>query len=92
MIKVPKEKRSHKARLGMSVPCLLSTDSETPGKGTTFDLGKGGMCIFSSKALQPGHFVEIQCKTIWDEPKTGSVRWCQKINHNLYRIGIEFTS
>jgi len=92
MIKVPKEKRSHKVRLGMSAPCLITTDSETPGEGATFDIGKGGMCVFSNKSLDPGHVVEIQCKTIWDEMKTGTVKWCHKIKHNLYRIGVEFSS
>lgn len=76
----------------MSVPCLISTDSETPGEGTTFDIGKGGMCVFADKCLEPGHVIEIQCTAIWDEPKTGIVKWCHKIKHNLCRIGVEFSS
>ncbi len=92
MIKVPKEKRSHRVRLGMSMSCIISTNAVTPEEGTTFDIGKGGMCVFSNKCLDPGHIVEIQCKTIWDTPKTGAVKWCHKIKHNLYRIGVEFAS
>lgn len=75
----------------MSMPCIVSADTETLHECTTFDLGEGGMCIFSNKCLEVGHVVELQCKAIWDSPKTGTVKWCQKIKYNLYRIGISFS-
>jgi hypothetical protein len=92
MIKVPKERRGDKGRLGMSMPCIISIDTRTSREGTTFDISKGGMCVFSNRCLDAGHVIEIQCKDIWDQPKTGTVKWCQKIEHNLYRIGISFSS
>jgi hypothetical protein len=88
MIKVLKEKRGSKRRLGISMPCILYPDPKTSEEITTFDLGKGGMCIFSDKSLEAGRTVEIRCEAIWDKPKNGAVRWCQKIKHGLYRIGI----
>jgi len=91
MIKVPKERRENKGRLGISLPCILYTDPKTSEEGTTFDIGKGGMCLFSYKCLEVGHVVQIRCEAIWNEPKIGTVRWCQKIKHNLSRIGISFS-
>ncbi len=91
MIKVAKKGRANGARLGISVPCIVCTDSETLDECTTFDLGKGGMCIFSNKSLEVGHVIELQCKDIWDGPKTGTVKWCKKIQINLYRVGIAFS-
>ena len=91
MIKVPKERRGTKGRLGISMPCILYPDPKTSEEITTFDLGKGGMCVFSNKSLEVGHTVEIRCEAIWNEPKIGAVRWCQKIKHDLYRIGISFS-
>ena len=90
MIILPRERRVNKGRLGMNTPCIVSTDTETLNECTTFDLGKGGMSIFSNKSLEVGHVIELQCKDIWDSPKTGTVKWYQKIEHNLYRIGIAF--
>jgi ribosomal protein L28 len=91
MIKVPKEKRGNKGRLGISTQCILYPDPKSSEEITTFDLGKGGMCIFSNKSLEVGHEVEIRCEAIWDKPKIGTVRWCQKIKHDLYRVGISFS-
>lgn len=73
------------------MPCILCTDPKTSEESTTFDIGKGGMYVFSNKSLEVGHVVEILCEAIWNKPKIGAVRWCQKIKHNLYRIGISFT-
>lgn len=73
------------------MPCIVSTGTETLDECTTFDLGKGGMSIFSNKSLEVGHVVELQCKDIWNSPKTGTVKWYQMITHNLYRIGISFS-
>jgi hypothetical protein len=91
MIRVPKERRGKKGRLGISMPCIICDDTKTSKEGTTFDMGKGGMCLFSNKCLEVGHVIEIQCKSIWDKPKTGTVKWCHKVTHNLYRVGISFS-
>jgi hypothetical protein len=91
MIKVPKEKRGNRGRIGMSMPCIVTTDTNTSDEGTTFDFGKGGMCVFSNKYLDAERDIEIQCKAIWDQPKNGTVKWCHKIKHNLYRTGIAFS-
>lgn len=91
MIKVPKERRGIKGRLGISMPCVLYTDPKASQESSTFDIGKGGMCLFSNKCLEDGHRVEIRCEAIWNEPKIGTVKWCQKIKHDLYRIGISFS-
>ena len=91
MIKVPKERRSNKGRLGMSIPCIVSTNGKTIDEDTTFDISRSGMCLFSDKCVAVGHVIEIHCKAIWDKPKIGTVKWCDKIQHNLYRIGISFS-
>ena len=88
---MPKERRKDKVRFGMSMPCVVSTNTKTSEEGTTFDISKGGMCIFSERCLETGQDIELQCKTIWDKPKIGTVKWCRKIKHNLYRIGISFS-
>ena len=75
----------------MSMPCIISAETRMSKECTTFDVGKGGMCVFSDKRLDVGHDIEIQCKAIWDQAKIGTVKWCHKIKHKLYRIGIAFS-
>ena len=91
MIKVPKERRGSKGRVGMSMSCIICDNEKTCKEGTTFDIGKGGMCVFSHKCLEVGHVIEIQCESIWDKPKIGTVKWCDKIEQNLYRVGVLFS-
>ncbi len=91
MIKVPKERRRDKRRLDMSMPCVILTDHKTSEAGTTFNISEGGMCVFSDKSLDAGRVIDIQCRALWDQPKTGTVKWCRKIKHDLYRIGISFS-
>jgi hypothetical protein len=90
MIKGPKERRVNKGRLGMTMPCVVCADGKTFNEDTIFDISQGGMCFFSNKCLEVGRVIEIQCNAIWDKPKKGTVRWCQRVQHNLYRIGILF--
>lgn len=91
MIIVKKERRGKKGRLGMSMPCIICNHTKTCKEGTIFDMGKGGMSLFSNKCLEVEQVVEIQCESIWDKPKIGTVKWCHKVTHNLYRVGISFS-
>ena len=72
----------------MSVRCSVSARPDTVVECTTFDLGKGGVGIFSNESLEASRVIELRCKAIWDVPKKGTAKWCRKIQPNLYRIGI----
>ena len=91
MTYVRNERRGNKGRLSMSVPCSVFSKTENVDECTTVDLGKGGIGIFSKKSLAVGDVIELQCKSLWDAPKRGTARWCQKILPDLYRIGIAFS-
>jgi hypothetical protein len=87
MAKLPEERRD-KGRFGISVPCDFCEEGADADSGTTFDVSKEGMCIFSYRPLEVGHKINVTSKDLWDEPRTGIVQWCRRVKHNLYRIGI----
>lgn len=88
------EKRENK-RGRISLPLSFNKQADTPDKknkfhkGSTADLSNSGLGIFSNVEIRPGTVLEIECREIWDAPKKFPVKWCNKIKHNLYRIGLE---
>ena len=95
-MKLPKEQRQKRRGL-ISVPVSFEGQAETPAKnkkvckGTTSDLSNSGLGIFSDVELNPDSVIEIECQDIWDSPKKFSVKWCNRVRHNFYRIGLEVT-
>ncbi len=91
--KLSKELRGKK-RGPLSVSVSFSEQTEgTTGKNirksTTADLSSSGLGIFSEVELKPDTIIEIECSDIWDAPKKFSVKWCNKVRYNFYRIGLE---
>jgi len=89
-MKPPVERRGKaKKRLPISTACLMRAEQNRHDI-TTFDISEGGMCFYSNKIVEIGKSVEVSCSDLWESPKRGVVRWCQKIHHRLYRVGVEF--
>ena len=88
------EKRQDK-RGRLSLPLSINEQADTPveqkkfHKGSTADLSKSGLGIFSDVEIKPGTVIEIECCDIWDAPKKFPVKWCYKMRYDLYRIGLE---
>jgi hypothetical protein len=92
--KLPKEHRKKK-RAPISVPVKYTDLSEVSdvkkkvtGKGMSADLSDNGLGIFSDKELKPETVVEIECEDIWETSKQFTVKWCSRIKHNFYRLGL----
>ena len=93
--KLPKQQRAKK-RGSISLPVSytnLSADPEEEqnkkGRGTTADLSKDGIGVYADRELKPGAILEIECRDIWDGPRQFTVRWCDRIQFNFYRLGLE---
>jgi len=59
-------------------------------EGTTADLSDNGLGLFSDKEVKPGTILEVECEDIWETPKQFTVKWCNRIEYNFYRLGLEF--
>jgi len=92
--KLPKEQRKKK-RCPISVPVTYTDLSEVPdvkkkatGRGTSADLSAEGISIFSGREFKPGTVLEIECQDIWETSKQFTVKWCNKIEYNFFRLGL----
>ncbi len=90
--KMPKEQR-RKRRGPISVPVSFGTVTGEPGnreieEGRTADFSESGLGLYSHHELEPGAVLEIECLDIWEAPKKFTVRWCNKVSGNFYRVGL----
>lgn len=82
----------------MSVPLKFTNVESAPveknveGEGTTADVSREGMGFFSDKELTPGTVLEIECSDIWALPQQFTVKWCDRIQYNFFRMGLEIRS
>lgn len=70
-------------------PVAIPSQKKEILKGTTADLSATGLGIFSEIYLKPDTVIELECRDIWDAPKKFSVKWCNRVKCNFYRIGLE---
>ncbi len=59
-------------------------------EGTTADLSDNGLGLFSEREVKPGTILEVECEDIWETPQQFTVKWCNRIEYNFYRLGLEF--
>lgn len=87
--------RRKKRRGPISVPvkfadsARISDKGKIGGEGTTADVSGEGIGFFSNRELEPGTVLEIECNDIWVEPRKFTVRWCDRIQYNYFRLGLE---
>jgi c-di-GMP-binding flagellar brake protein YcgR len=71
-------------------------DEFEPERTETYDIGLGGLAMFSETELAPGRALELELELRGDPRPTlhltGEVRWCRLDPAvGKYRTGIEFT-
>ena len=90
--KLPHERRTQQ-RKQISVPISYeySSDSKsTSCSGKSFNVSKSGMCFYSQNPLREGLNLRVQSEHIWDSPRIGIVRWCNRKYFNFYQVGVSF--
>jgi PilZ domain len=92
--KLAKERRKKK-RGPISVPVKyngiaeISDEKRVAGEGTTADVSNEGIGFFSDKEIAPGTVLEIECDDVWATPRQFTVKWCDRIQYNFFRMGLE---
>jgi len=95
MIKQPPKIPREKKRCPISVPLSIceqteaTTEKKKVRKGSTADLSNSGLGIYTEGELQPGTVIEIECADFWTTPKNFTVKWCNRVKFNFFRIGLE---
>ncbi len=91
-LKMPKEQRQ-KRRGAISVPVSYTDEGDSQEKkevhdARTADFTEAGLGLYSHRELKPGAVLEVDCPDIWETPMKFSVKWCNKVSFNFYRIGL----
>jgi nuclear transport factor 2 (NTF2) superfamily protein len=90
--RLPNERRTQQ-RKQISVPISYeySLDNGTISRsGKSFNISETGMCFYTQTPLREGLNLRVQSEHIWDTPKTGIVKWCNRKYLNFYQVGISF--
>ena len=90
--KLPNERRSQQ-RKQISVPISYeySLDSRSiSSSGKSFNISESGMSFYTQAPLKEGLNLRVQSEHIWDSPRVGIVRWCNRKYLNFYQVGVSF--
>ncbi len=95
MMRTLSKDHREKKRGFISVPVRYTDLSRMPdekedatGEGTTADLSNKGLGLFSCKELDPGDVVEIECNYLWASPRQFTVKWCNRLKYDFFRLGL----
>jgi hypothetical protein len=93
MIFKRKAKRNN-TRRNLAVTLLynpLGSEADKPKDylvGTNFDVSDSGIGFQTNRPLLDGINIEMFCKDLWNKPRTGTVRWCKKLNYYYHLVGV----
>jgi hypothetical protein len=59
-----------------------------PFEGLIFNLSDSGVGFISMRPLELNTKLRIAAHVITGSPRDVSVRWCEQVNHGLYRVGL----
>ena len=89
---LPNDRRTQQ-RKQISVPISYeySSDHTTISlSGKSFNISESGMCFYTQAPLKEGLNLRVQSEHIWDSPKVGKVKWCNRKYLNFYQVGVSF--
>ncbi|OGW54541.1 MAG: hypothetical protein A2Y81_07010 [Nitrospirae bacterium RBG_13_43_8] len=90
--KLPNERRSqYRKQISVPISYEFSSDQRTISRyGKSFNISESGMCFYTQTPLEDGLNLRIQSEHIWDSPRSGIVRWCNRKYLNFYQVGVSF--
>jgi hypothetical protein len=90
--KLPIERRSqNRKQISVPISYEYSSDHGTISSyGKSFNMSESGMCFYTQAPLQEGLNLRVRSEHIWDSPRVGTVKWCNRKYLNFYQVGVSF--
>ena len=90
--KIPNERRSQERRqINIPISYEYSFDHSTIShSGKSFNISESGMCFYTQVPLKEGLNLRVQSEYIWNSPRAGIVKWCNRKYLNFYQVGVLF--
>ena len=57
-------------------------------RGISVNMSESGMCLYTNNQLQDGLDLKLYSQNLFESPKAAVVQWCDKINEELYKVGV----
>ena len=91
-IHILRERRLYyRIKVDLPIHFTFSDNQGTKQKeGISLDISDTGMCFYTDEPLQEGVLLQLSVQYVWDTPRSSSVRWCNMVTNDLYRVGISF--
>jgi hypothetical protein len=84
-------RRYYRIRIDLPIYFTFSDKHEIKQKeGVSLDISDTGMCFYTDAPLQKGAQLQLSVQYVWDSPRGSTVRWCNMITNDLYRVGVSF--
>lgn len=84
-----KEPREH-VRDGVLYLHESESLTQSAQNGLAFDVSHDGACIYTQQEYREEDTIKVFCKQISDRPVTARVKWCKRMDENLFKIGLIF--
>ncbi len=90
--KLPNERRNqYRKQISVPISYEFSSDQRTISRyGKSFNVSESGICFYTQTPLEDGLNLRIQSEHIWDSPRAGIVKWCNRKYLNFYQVGVSF--
>jgi len=62
----------------------------TAQNGLAFDFSDNGACIYTQQHLSQSDTIKVLSDKFGDSPRKATVRWCKKLDENLFKVGLSF--
>jgi hypothetical protein len=90
--RLPNERRiQQRKQISVPISYEYSLDNGSISRhGKSFNISESGMSFYTQTPLQEGINLRVQSEHIWDAPRTGIVKWCNRKYLNFYQVGVSF--
>lgn len=58
--------------------------------GLAFDVSNDGACIYTQQQFATDDSIKLFCAKFGEEPRSAYVKWCRRIDENLFKVGVSF--
>ena len=87
---VNKERRSEeRTPVAASIYYLSTLEQYNDCKfwGVALNVSLSGVSTYSNISFKIGFALKVRSKTLWENTRDAKVKWCKKIDDDLYKLG-----
>ncbi len=86
------EKRKEKREdlVGGTISFAFTMDDSLDNEGVTINISSSGVAFYTHREVAKGMGLRIKGAGMWNGVRYATVRWCEKVENGIYKIGLSF--